>query len=221
MFAVFASLFVSGIIAYPTKYYGVDVSAAYHDKSTWNCLLSENLTFAIVRVYESVGHVDPNAVATLKAANDAGVKTSGYIFPCARCSNANGTAQVIETIDHLRSNGAPFSMLWFDVEEAKYWHADTAFNFNFFKEMIRGAELKQVTWGIYCDVVQWQAVMGSHVMSGTSNIAVWYPHYNGVPSMSDFKAFAGFTHCDMKQFSDQGAKCGASYDINWTPNPPL
>ncbi len=50
--------------------------------------IDNNYFFALVRVYEEVGHVDPNGAQTIKNAWAGGMAhVDGYIFPCLRCGN--------------------------------------------------------------------------------------------------------------------------------------
>ena len=65
------SVIATTVLAFPSQYYGVDVSEPV-SRSQWSCLRSNNLTFAIVRVFRSTGSVDPNAVKTLQEAQAAG-----------------------------------------------------------------------------------------------------------------------------------------------------
>jgi hypothetical protein len=85
--------------------YGVDVSQAVSEadfhclKSTFELFKSKTYvlhhfhigngySFAVVRVYQEVGHVDPNGAQTIKNAHAAGIEyVDGYIFPCLRCGN--------------------------------------------------------------------------------------------------------------------------------------
>ena len=104
---------------------GVDVSQAVSE-SAWKCLMSPGgqgpVEFAIVRVYQSGGHVDPNGAATIKAARAAGVKhVDGYVFPCFSCGDA--AEQVKATVAAL--SGAEYGMLWYDIERYK-WSSDKA-----------------------------------------------------------------------------------------------
>ena len=51
--------------------------------------LDNNYLFAVVRVYEEVGHVDPNGAQTIKNAWAGGMAhVDGYMFPCLRCNPA-------------------------------------------------------------------------------------------------------------------------------------
>jgi hypothetical protein len=84
--------------------YGVDVSQstsvaafqclkstfAFSKSMTYICYFGIGISyeFAIVRVYQQIGQVDPNGAQTIKNARDAGIPyVDGYIFPCLRCGN--------------------------------------------------------------------------------------------------------------------------------------
>lgn len=213
------TLLLTPSLAFPTRFYGVDVSQPV-TRSEWSCLLSNNLTFAIVRVFRSVGSVDPNAITTILEAQRAGVKTSGYMFPAPK-SQSSGAQQVRTAIAALNASNVDIDTLWFDVEQASYWRGSSSANAQFFESMVGEATKMGLNWGLYCNLVQWTAIFGAHyTFKGNSALVpVWYPHYDGNPSFSDFKPFGGFTLSNVvaKQFSDKGAKCGVSYDINWRP----
>ena len=50
--------------------------------------IDNNYFFAVARVYEEVGRVDPNGAQTIKNAWAGGMAhVDGYIFPCLRCGN--------------------------------------------------------------------------------------------------------------------------------------
>ncbi len=51
---------------------GVDVSARVY-QSDWSCMVSNGVSFAIVRGYQSFGQVDPSCAATVADAWAAGV----------------------------------------------------------------------------------------------------------------------------------------------------
>ena len=89
------SLLVHEINAsYPTNYYGVDVSQSY-GASTFECLKTQNLQFAIIRCYRSVGSVDPACAGSAGAANTAGMDVHAYMFPCPKCGNAAGQVSTL------------------------------------------------------------------------------------------------------------------------------
>jgi hypothetical protein len=47
-----------------------------------------------------------------------------------------------------------------------------------------------------------------------------FADYDGTPSFDGWAQFGGWGTPTLKQFSDQGSKCGCNYDISWGPNLP-
>ncbi len=105
---------------------GVDVSQAT-SVSSFSCLKNNGYNFAIVRVYQSSGKVDPNGATSISNAWAGGMAhVDGYIFPCYSCGNPAG--QMDAAISGLKSSGltaavngthvvgATYGMLWIDVE---------------------------------------------------------------------------------------------------------
>jgi hypothetical protein len=212
-------LLLVGAIAWPTQHYGVDVSQPV-SLSEWQCLLQQGLEFGIVRVFRSLGSVDPAAVQTIANGHKAGVRMDGYMFPCPKCGTT-GADQVATLMKHLNASGAVIGTLWFDVEGASpYWTSSHSTNQQFFESLLHGAAQHGLAAGVYCNWVQWPAIFGSsYNMPNVGSALLWYPHYDGKPQFTDFKPFGGFSasNIQIKQFSDKGAKCTASYDINWRP----
>jgi len=211
-------IFVGYAFAYADKYYGVDVSS-FVSKGAFDCLKAQNLTYAIIRGYQSIGSPDPNVVATTENAHDAGVsRVDIYMFPCPQCA-ASGTDQVKQLKEYIDAHKVRFSTLWLDIEGPQYWR-DQSFNRNFFNELVKAVEGYKIPLGIYTSESQWIPIFGS--FTGGSHLPLWYANYDGVPDFNDFSSFGGWRTPVMKQFSDAGAKCGASYDIDWSPKePPL
>ena len=114
---------------------------------------------------------------------------------------------------------ASISTLWLDIEGSQYWRLGRAGNFAFFRELIAECERLSLSYGVYTSVVQWNALFGNARLSNAHKIPLWYPHYDGIPDFNDFRSFGGWTKPTIKQFSDQGRKCGVGYDINWRPHP--
>ena len=197
---------------------GVDVSQAVSE-STWKCLMSPGgqgpVEFAIVRVYQSGGHADPNGASTIKAARAAGVKhVDGYIFPCFSCGDAAG--QVKATVTAL--SGAEYGMLWYDIEIYK-WSSDKAANQEFIKAMIDEGASLCIRGGIYSSRNSWDAIVGSSwTYAKDAGLPIWYAHYDGLPAFSDFSSFGGWTAPAIKQYLGDKSSCGAGVDYNWYPS---
>ena len=210
------SLCVTGSLAVT----GVDVSQHVSD-STWSCLRQPGgegpIEFAIVRVYQSGGHLDPHGAATIKAARAAGVAyVDGYIFPCYSCGDPAG--QVKATVTGLRSAGAEFGMLWLDIERY-HWSTDLTANQQFIKEMVDEGTALGIRAGVYSSLYSWEAIVGaSWSYASDAGLPLWYAHYDGVPRFSDFKPFGGWMKPAIKQYLGDKTSCGAGVDYNFYPS---
>jgi len=207
---VFAAV-LSSVFYVATATFGVDVSSPVSE-SDWRCLKSNDFTFAAVRVYESTGRPDPNAVKTMANARSAGIGVvDAYMFPCPKCSKS-AADQVEEAVKNLRDNKAQFSIFWFDIEGPQYWGSQSA-NKNFLTQALSKAESLGVKIGIYTSESQWIPIFGD--WDGGAKYPLWYAHYDGRPNFSDFKPFAGWKKPVMKQYQGDVTKCGVGIDEDW------
>ena len=197
---------------------GVDVSRPV-DQSQWECLQSPGgqgpVEQAIVRVYCSSGRTDPNALDSLKAAKTAGIPLiGGYIFPCVACGDA--AAQVRDAramLDGVNTS----AILWLDIERFK-WSSNQTSNRAFIASMT-DACLAGGRCGVYSSFNSWSAIAGaSWDYPKTRGLPLWYPHYDGNPSFSDFKPFGGWTSPLMKQYLGNEESCGVGVDYNYFPS---
>ena len=101
-------------------------------------------------------------------------------------------------------------MLWFDIEGN--WGGDTAGNNNFIHGLINEANTLGIRWGIYTSASQWGPITGNTNQFGAPPL--WYAHYNGDPSFSDFSPFGGWTKPSIKQYNGDVSVCGADVDQN-------
>ena len=116
--AVLSVLFVLVLAAIPSRAtLGVDVAYNY-PLSSWKCLRNSGYEFAIVRCYQSLGHVDAQCAASVQKAWNAGFKhVDLYMFPCPKCGNA--TSQVKTLHDYVKAQGFTYGQLWVDIEGSK------------------------------------------------------------------------------------------------------
>jgi len=114
---------------------------------------------------------------------------------------------------NLQSHNASINTLWLDVEGAgTYWSSSTANNQAFFQGLVQGAQAAGVSsLGVYTSASQWNPIMGS-TYTGGSKMPLWYAHYDGNPSFSDFSAFGGWTQPFMKQYNGNQQICGKGVD---------
>lgn len=64
----------------------------------------------------------------------------------------------------------------------------------------------------------WQTIFGSKTACpSVGSQQLWYAHYDGSASFSDFSAFGGWTKPNIKQFQGDQTVCGADVDKNYHP----
>ena len=156
-----AALLASAQAAYMI---GVDVSQPL-SKANWECLRKPGgqgpVEIGIVRMYQSVGRVDPNGAATIRNAIAAGVPyVHSYIFPCVKCGNPG--KQVLDAVNAIKSSGIDLSSsnssttLWLDVERLS-WYSNTSQNQAFIKGMVD--EISKlpsgIKLGVYTNYYNW------------------------------------------------------------------
>lgn len=208
--------------------HGVDVSQAT-TQSSFSCLKSNGYSFAVVRVYQSSGHTDPNGPSSIQNAWNGGMAhVDGYIFPCYSCQNPE--QQMDDTINYLSSHGVytmkegevkgtsnstlgvTVGMIWLDIEGTDYWSSNTDNNVNFLTRMVNEGKARGVSMGVYTSKSQWTPIMGGSTKF--SSYPLWYAHYDNVENFSDFVAFGGWSAPHIKQYAGTTAICSASVDKN-------
>lgn len=131
-------------------------------------------------------------------------------------------------VNHLASNGIQFSanstgesdltgtkygMLWLDIEGTQYWSSSQSNNINFITRMANRGDQLGVHLGVYTSKSQWTPIAGSSTC--LSKYPLWYAHYDGKASFSDFSAFGGWSRPNIKQYQGTTSICGASIDKNF------
>lgn len=81
--------------------------------------------------------------------------------------------------------------------------------------LLAEASAQGLAVGIYTSESQWGPITNNSPIG--SSYPLWYAHYDGNPSYSDFSPFAGWSSPSIKQFAGTTSVCGASVDQNWYP----
>eukprot|EP00055_Hartaetosiga_balthica_P011607 m.53345 g.53345 ORF g.53345 m.53345 type:complete len:169 (-) comp7663_c0_seq2:169-675(-) len=145
-----------------------------------------------------------------------------YMFPDP--SRGDAQTQVDEMVNYLAkfnikpggSKPATYGMLWLDIEGPQYWSKSQGTNQAFFNGLVSRAKSHGIPLGVYTSESQWIPIMGD--WSGGAAFPLWYAHYDGVESFSDFAPFAGWSHPSIKQYRGDATVCGAGIDENWYPS---
>lgn len=197
---------------------GVDVSQPL-SQSTASCLVGDGYgTVLIPRAYLSYGQVDTAACGTIQAGVAAGFSNIGaYMFPCPSCGPAS--TQVQSLVDYLNGCSAFNGIIWLDIEGAQYWLGDTTANRNWYQNLVDACKRSGYSCGVYASYYQWQSLFGSTDYEYGSNLPLWYAHYDGNPSFSDWSglSFGGFTPF-AKQYQGDQTVCSFGVDLNYYPH---
>jgi len=157
---------------------------------------------------------------TLQHAQAAGIKIrDAYIFPDPTSSKSART-QVSELLNHLSSTckDAWSGRIWLDIEGSQYWKGDYEANKAWYQEFHDSCGALGVSCGVYSSAVQWQSLFGSTSYCYGSSSPLWYAHYDGVASFSDFKPFGCWSTPYAKQYKGDATLCGMGVDENYSPN---
>lgn len=194
---------------------GVDVSQLF-PTSSYECMKSSGYGFVIARGYYSYGAVDVHVVQTLNNARAAGMITDIYMFPCR---GKNPVAQVDEMMSNIPGN--LYGMVWIDVETnpstgCSWADHDAASNCDFLIQIINRVRANGKNLGIYASAYMWTTILGGrYACPGAASVQLWYAHYDGNPSFSDFSSFGGWSAPNIKQWEGTSSLCGASVDKDY------
>lgn len=195
---------------------GGDVSE-YYGEGTLKCCRDKGWEFIVIRSYHSFGGVDTNAPRTLRAAQQAGIKTRDvYHFPCH--GKVSAQTQVADDYNHVKGM---FDTMWFDIETNPSpgceWSHDKNSNCKFMGELIAAGKSHNIQMGIYASEYMWSGIMGDCKVGADHDIPLWYAHYDGSESFRDFSPFGGWSKPAAKQFADSVGYCDISADADWKP----
>ncbi len=168
---------------WPVNYYGVDVSQPY-GVAAFQCLVRENLLFAVIRCYQSVGRPDPNCASSVANAHAAGMKVltnpnhadcvqvvDGYFFPCPTCGPAAN--QVNQMLSYFNANRVNIKTMWLDIEGTQYWTGNTNNNRAWYQSLVQACHAAGLNIGIYSSYYQWEGIFGSAGYVYGNNLPLW------------------------------------------------
>lgn len=116
-----------------------------------------------------------------------------------------------------------WGMVWIDVETnpspgCSWSGHDANSNCQFVADILNRVRAKGKTPGIYATRYMWQSIFGSFsACPSVASAQLWYAHYDGSPSFSDFSSFGGWGKPNIKQFQGDTTLCGAGVDKNFYP----
>ena len=196
---------------------GVDISQLF-SVSTYQCMKNNGVRFAIPRGYCSFGGVDSHVKENLANAKSAGLITDIYMFPCRSKDPSTQVSQMMSAI-----SGSLYGMVWIDVETNPSpgcsWsgHSGSS-NCDYVNQIAAAIKKNGKNVGIYASSYMWQTIMGSTGACTSANAhQLWYAHYDGSASFSDYKQIGGWSKPSIKQYKGDTTLCGAGVDLNYYP----
>ena len=209
------ALFVAALVGIVSATDGGDVGNLY-STATYQCAKKNGWNFVIVRSYRSYGGIDVNAPANLANAKAAGIPYRDvYHFPCY--GKVSASKQMTDSYNGVKGM---FGMMWLDMESNPSpgcgFSANYANNCQFLKDLIATGNKLGIKMGIYSSAYMWSSLFGSSCTAGAAaGLPIWYAHYDGKRTFSDFKPFGGWTKPAIKQYADHVGMCGLNADANW------
>ena len=206
-------------------HFAIDVSSDVGPDSL-RCIKDMGYPRIIIRAYRNDNTVDSACPHTIYNARTAGMAvTDIYMFPCPHCSSPED--QVSSMLRYLLSynisftgQGIQLSHLWLDIEDTAnhdYWGSDSRSNADWMSELYSAASnaIGAEKVGIYSSIYMWETIFADSSFDCCSHAKLWYADYDGGPSFSDFRPFAGWRTPFGKQFSGTGGLCTASVDKSY------
>uniref|UniRef100_A0A914DF55 Lysozyme n=1 Tax=Acrobeloides nanus TaxID=290746 RepID=A0A914DF55_9BILA len=197
---------------------GFDSADAY-TINTFRCMRGQGYDFFIARVYHSYGAPDPVGVQNIKNVKLAGWSLiDAYIFPCLKDTCPSGKQQVIDALNFTQQANVSFNTFWLDIERFA-WPSNKTFNRQFISDMVQQAQAMGAKVGIYTLSTYWNEIVGLDFTT-FSSLPLWWPQYDGVQNITDFKPFSGWNLPAIHQFSGgvQEDGCSITIDQDWYPD---
>ena len=93
---------------------GIDVSVPVSQSEFASAKAHGKFSFAIPRLWRSIGQADSNGAANVANAQAAGYSVDGYAFICP---NGGGASEQVQALaSHIQGSGIQVNTVWLDVE---------------------------------------------------------------------------------------------------------
>ena len=144
----------------------------------------QSFTDVCLRVYQSVGKIEPNFAKNIKLTKDSGVKftISAYVVPCIKVEAPKQAAEILAGVKNVT-----LKMLWVAVEG--FWEQEQSKTHEFLTALMTELKKGGVNLGIQTDWMHWTRVMG-HEHSAFAEYPLWFVSHDRRPD-GGFRPFGG------------------------------
>jgi len=219
---IYTSFVLATLVAVCFAANGVDVSMADCPSMTqeqWQCLANAGVSFAVIEAWDGGYDFNSQISTCVNNAIAGGISNIDiYAFLCSQCSGNTPVSSAIQTLVSNLS-GIKYGYLWIDVEQCSGCWSSSEANFAFVQSAVQSAQNLGVNVGVYSSQGSWGQTVGD--ATGLSSVPLWYAHYDGNPSFSDWSSvsFGGWENPSVKQYDDSGySSCNVNVDVDWAPD---
>jgi GH25 family lysozyme M1 (1,4-beta-N-acetylmuramidase) len=211
---------------------GFDISleqcnARYTSPEIWQCHRKEGKGFAVIEAVQGYHGVTTNIGACVQNARNNGFAVSLYGWFCPVCTGqADGYLAAKNALLQIRQQqglvpGVNFTYFYVDVEDCDpdddCWQTPQQ-NQQYVLNLVEGVRAAGATPAIYVSSYEWKLLFGMlDPVGNLSSLPLWWPHWDGNPTLSGFEPFAGFQSMHMKQYADSepASSCDSEIDLDY------
>lgn len=149
-----------------------------------------------MRAYHSYGAIDLDAKENIETANEVGLATDVYMFPCRGKDAATQVNQLMDYLNGMKSDKSAFAYttgtIWLDIETNPSagcsWNQGTfETNCDFIKALVDNLQAHGRAVGIYASHYMWNLILGGVDRCNIfMSLPIWYAHYDSMQSFSDW-----------------------------------
>jgi len=222
---VFGVIFASSVSGQVTAAHkaelGIDISTLV-TSSEMSCL-AEKFGFIVVRCFQSNNVGDHNCARNTNAAQTAGFRVVDiYHFVNPKMAAAQ---EVKNAVAFYKNNKVKFNRVWVDIETGGRWGRNFKANELYVVTMINAYIEAGYKVGLYSSSWMWQSIFGAanvKLAGLKQEVPLWYSHYDGKASMTEFRPFGNWHVAAMKQWDGTYGHhipkyCGVTVDVSFSP----
>ena len=178
----------------------LDVAAA-------QCLLSQSHTFIAINAYSVYGKVNPNAIASIATAKEAGFnEVDIYFSPCTACEPDVQAREIVEAFKEVE-----YGKIWLKIG-ARGWREFRYYNRRYLKAMLDEFTKLGKKVGIVSSKFEWEDPFGKDY-TDAAGYSLMYKSLNKDPSFKDFAEFGGWKKPEAKLYDSDKDVCSISMDL--------
>eukprot|EP00826_Nyctotherus_ovalis_P012133 TRINITY_DN13175_c0_g4_i1.p1 TRINITY_DN13175_c0_g4~~TRINITY_DN13175_c0_g4_i1.p1 ORF type:complete len:223 (-),score=43.90 TRINITY_DN13175_c0_g4_i1:555-1223(-) len=181
-----------------------------HHLTDTSCFKKNSYSFIVLRAFISLGTLDYNIAANLRALPDGLEFVDVYMNPCMACPYS-AEAQVEKLVDGLKEE--KYRKLWIMAQAIAGWKRDTNENCKFLNDLLRKARELGRDVGIATNKKEWHALMGPSCEVSEHSTELWLIGDDNSEGIKNFEKFSVFKRPAMKELVVPVYQCGGDAKV--------